>query len=31
MVDEVLAAVPTRNNPRTADREQIVQLFEAAA
>jgi alcohol dehydrogenase class IV len=30
MVDEVLAAVPTRNNPRTADREQIVQLFEAA-
>jgi alcohol dehydrogenase class IV len=31
MVDEVLAAVPTRNNPRTADREQIAQLFEAAA
>jgi alcohol dehydrogenase class IV len=31
MVDEVLAAVPTKNNPRTADREEIVQLFEAAA
>jgi alcohol dehydrogenase class IV len=31
MLDEALAAVPTRNNPRTADREQIVQLFEAAA
>lgn len=31
MVDDVLAAVPTRNNPRKADRVQITKLFETAA
>jgi alcohol dehydrogenase len=31
MVDDVLVSVPTRNNPRTADRAQIAQLLESAA
>jgi alcohol dehydrogenase class IV len=31
MVDEVVAAIPTKNNPRAADREQIAQLFESVA
>jgi len=31
MVDDVLAATPTRNNPRKADRVQIAKLFETAA
>jgi alcohol dehydrogenase class IV len=31
MVDDVLAAAPTRNNPRKADRVQIARLFETAA
>lgn len=31
MVEDVLAAAPTRNNPRRADRAQIAQLFETAA
>ncbi len=31
MVDDVLAAAPTRNNPRKADRVQIAKLFETAA
>ena len=31
MVDDVLAAAPTGNNPRKADRAQIAQLFETAA
>jgi len=31
MVDDVLAAAPTGNNPRKADRVQIAQLFETVA
>jgi alcohol dehydrogenase class IV len=31
MIDDVLAAAPTRNNPRKADRVQIAQLLETAA
>jgi alcohol dehydrogenase class IV len=31
MVDDVLAAAPTRNNPRKADRVQIAQLLETVA
>jgi alcohol dehydrogenase class IV len=31
MVDAVIAAVPTGNNPRKADRIQIAKLFETAA
>ena len=31
MVDDVLSAGPTKNNPRKADRAEIARLFEAAA
>jgi alcohol dehydrogenase class IV len=31
MVDGALAAAPTKNNPRIADRVQITELFETAA
>lgn len=31
MVDGALAAAPTKNNPRIADRVQIAELFETAA
>jgi alcohol dehydrogenase class IV len=31
MIDDVLAAAPTRNNPRQADRAEVAKLLEAVA